>query len=189
MVQPWKTASSTPVIADRWVNLRADQCVTSAGVEISPYYVLTYPDWVHIVAITDADQLVLVEQYRHGAGVTCLEIPAGAIDPGDTDPIAAGRRELLEETGFAAEDWRVVSALYANPANQTNRVHTVLAVGARRVAHPDLEDGEAGMIVRCRPIAEVLAGLSSGVLAQSMQVSGVLLALSTAGRIRFSARL
>jgi ADP-ribose pyrophosphatase YjhB (NUDIX family) len=184
MVQPWRVLSSEPVIADRWIDLRADRCVTPAGIEIAPYYVLTYPDWVHIVAITPADELVLVEQYRHGAGATCLEIPGGAIDAADTDPIAAGRRELLEETGFAAESWQRVSALYANPANQTNRVHTVLASGARRVAAPRLEDGEVGMTVQCRPITEILAGIGSGLLSQSMQVSAVLLALSAAGRIR-----
>jgi 8-oxo-dGTP pyrophosphatase MutT (NUDIX family) len=184
MVHPWRVLSSERVIEDRWIDLRADRCVTAAGVEIAPYYVLAYPAWVHVVAITPDDELVLVQQYRHGAGLACLEIPGGVIDPTDVDPIAAGRRELSEETGFAANTWQMVSSLYANPANQTNRVHTVLAFDARPVAAPRLEHGEVGMTVQCRPVAEILAGLGSGILPQSMQVSGVLLALSAAGRIR-----
>ncbi|WP_158747514.1 hypothetical protein [Acidisphaera sp. L21] len=81
--------------------------------------------------------------------------------------------------------WHIpgVADLFA-PANQTNRVHTVLASDARRVAAPRLDHGEVGMTVQCRPVAEILAGLGSGILPQSMQVSGVLLALSAAGRIR-----
>jgi hypothetical protein len=47
--------------------LRVDHCVTPAGIEISPYYVLSYPDWVHVVGITEAGSWVLVQQYRHAA--------------------------------------------------------------------------------------------------------------------------
>ena len=185
MIQPWRTLSSKPLLHDRWIDLRADRCATAAGVEISPYYVLTYPDWVHVVALTADDCLVLVEQYRHGAASAFLELPGGVIDPGDASPLTAGERELREETGFAATGWQPVSNLHANPAIQPNRVHTVLATGAVRVAEPTLEDGEAGMTLSLVPVSTVLAGLAAGLLGQSMQVGGVLLALAKAGRISF----
>jgi 8-oxo-dGTP pyrophosphatase MutT (NUDIX family) len=185
MVKPWQTLSTRSILTDRWINLRADDCLTQSGKEIAPYYVLSYPDWVFVIALTPDDQIVLVEQYRHGAAATCLEVPAGAIEAKDVGAEAAARRELAEETGFTAEDVRIVSCLYANPANQTNRVHTVLATGCRRVAKPALEDGEDGLTVHCIPVADVLAGLGSGVLSQSMHVAGLLLGLSAAGRITF----
>ena len=185
MIQPWRTLSSTPVLQDRWIDLRSDRCATSAGVEIAPYYVLTYPDWVHVVALTADDCLVLVEQYRHGAACAFLELPGGVIDPGDASALAAGKRELLEETGYAASAWQPVSNLHANPAIQTNRVHTVVATDAIRVAERQLEDGEAGMALRLVPVATILAGLHAGLLGQSMQVGGLLLALAKAGRISF----
>ena len=183
MIQPWRTLSSTPLLRDRWIDLRADTCATAAGVEIAPYYVLTYPDWVHVAALTSDDCLVLVEQYRHGAASAFLELPGGVIDPGDASPLAAGERELREETGFAASGWQPVSSLHANPAIQANRVHTVLATDAVRIAEPTLEDSEAGMTFRLVPVATVLAGLQDGLLGQSMQVAGLLLALAKAGRI------
>ena len=184
MIKPWRTLSSEPLVHDRWINLRADRCVTPGGREIAPFYVLDYPDWVHVAALTDADELVLVEQYRHGAGVACLELPGGMMDATDADPVAAARRELAEETGFAADQWRAVTSLYPNPATQTNRIHAVLATGCRPVGEPALEDGEEGLQVRCVPVADILRDLPSGVLQQAMHVGILLLALAAAGRIK-----
>ena len=180
MVRPWQTLASRPVHSDRWIDLRADTCRTPGGTDIAPYYVLTYPDWVHVVALTLGGGIVMVEQYRHGAGAICLELPGGAVDAGDADLLAAARRELREETGFTAAAWKHVSSLYANPAIQTNRVHTVLATGCTREGEPELEAGEEGLTVRVLPVAEVRAGLRTGLLNQAMQVAGLLLALDAA---------
>ena len=181
MVKPWHTVSTRPILSDRWIDLRADTCRTPGGKEIAPYYVLTYPDWVHVVALTPDAKMVLVEQYRHGAAAVCLELPGGAVDASDAGLVAAAERELREETGFAAAGWQHVSSLYANPAVQANRIHSVLAIGCTRVGEPALEDGEEGLTVRVLPVAEVRAGLRTGLLMQSMQVAGVLLALEAAG--------
>jgi 8-oxo-dGTP pyrophosphatase MutT (NUDIX family) len=177
MVKHWQTLSSEPIIADRWIDLRADRCITASGKDIAPYYVLSYPDWVHVVALTDTNELVLVEQYRHGAASVVLELPGGAVDASDADPAAAARRELLEETGFGAQAWEPITALYPNPATQTNRVHSYLATGCHRIGAPRLEDGEEGMIVHCIPLDEIVAGLQGGVLGQAMHVASLLLAL------------
>ena len=104
MEQKWRITRSETLLKDHWVHLRADHCVTPAGIEISPYYVLSYPDWVHVVAITEFGCLVLVRQYRHAAGEFSLELPGGAVDPEDTNLEQAARRELEEETGFTASD-------------------------------------------------------------------------------------
>ncbi len=184
MAKPWRTLASEQLLHDRWINLRADRCVTPGGREIAPYYVLSYPDWVHVAALTDDDELVLVEQYRHGAGLSCLELPGGMMDAADADPVATARRELMEETGFAADRWQLVSSLYPNPATHTNRIHAVLATGCRRVGRPRLEDGEEGLTVQCLPVAHVLRDLQAGLLPQAMQIGVLLLALSAAGRIQ-----
>ncbi len=168
---------SATVLRDRWIDLRADDCRTASGQEIAPYYVLSYPDWANVVALTTDRRLVLVEQYRHAAGRVVLELPGGVVDPADAGPLAAAQRELVEETGFGAAGWRPVSSLYPNPATQTNQVHTFLATGCRPVEQPCLEAGEEGMTVRCLELEEVLAGLSTGLLGQAMHVAGLLLAL------------
>ncbi len=184
----WTVRSSSSVRQDRWIDVRADACTTASGADISPYYVLTYPDWVHIVAITADDGVVLVRQYRHAAGAFVLELPAGAIDPADPDEITAAQRELAEETGFVAGRWDKIGALYVNAATHTNRVHTFLARDAKQAGPQILEAGEQGMTVHVMPIAQVLAELPGGLLGQSMQVSGLLLALAAAGRLDLSGR-
>ena len=177
MTQPWRVDASKTVLQDRWINVRADDCVTPGGHHIAPYYVLTYPDWVHVVALTAANELVLVEQYRHGIGKSVLELPGGMIDPADATPLAAGRRELREETGHAGSTWQPLGALYPNPAIQTNRCHGFLATGCHPVSSAALEAGEEGLVVRCVPLAEVQAGLASGLLGNAMHVAALLLAL------------
>lgn len=180
---PWTLLGSTTLIEDRWIRLRADRLRTAEGAEIAPWYVLDYPDWAAVVALTEDDRIVLVRQWRHAAQAWCLELPGGVIDAEDADPVAAAQRELLEETGHAAETWRPLYAGFPNPAIQTNRLHVVLATGARPAAPVAHETGEA-ITVACLPVAEVLAGLAQGMIGQSMHVGAILLGLAAAGRIR-----
>ena len=178
----WRTLASRTILKDRWIDLRADQCVTPAGVEISPYYVLGYPDWVHIVALTPDRHIVLVQQYRHAIGVEMLELPGGCIDPADATPEQAARRELAEETGFTAARWTAISALYPNPATHANRLHIFLAQDAVARHEPRLDQGEEGLSIHIRPLDDIVAGLASGLLGQAMQVVGLLLALRAIDR-------
>lgn len=184
----WQVTSSRTVLKDRWIDLRAESCVTASGTVIEPYYVLTYPDWVHVVALTDADELVLVRQYRHGVGTTVLELPGGAADASDADMAAAARRELLEETGFGAADIQHITTLFPNPATQSNRLHIMLATGLRREAAQSLDPGEDGLVVEFVPLSVALAGLQGGLIGQAMHVAGLLLALAKAGRLTLGAQ-
>jgi 8-oxo-dGTP pyrophosphatase MutT (NUDIX family) len=178
----WSVVSSETIHADRWLNVRADTCVTTKGETVSPYYVLDYPDWVQVVAITDDDQIVLIRQYRHAAADVLLELPGGTVDPQDDNPEQAMRRELLEETGFSADEFRHVISLSPNPATHTNMVHTYLALGARLTGAQNTDPGE-DIGVELMPVSAVIAGLPSGLFQQSMHVASVVLALVAAGRI------
>ena len=183
MEPKWRTLSSTTLLKDRWINVRADQCVTPSGVEISPYYVLGYPDWVHVVALTPARDLVLVRQYRHAAGESFLELPGGGVDASDASLEQAAQRELVEETGFTAARWLKVTTLYPNPATQTNRVHTFLALNAVAEHEPQLDRGEEGLGLCVMPFETVVQGLEAGMLGQAMHVASVLLAAKVLARL------
>jgi 8-oxo-dGTP pyrophosphatase MutT (NUDIX family) len=181
---PWTTLESRTLLEDRWISLRSDRLRTATGVEIAPWYVLRYPDWGVAVALTKDDRLVLVRQWRHAAQAWCLELPGGVIDATDPDPVAAARRELREETGFGAAEWRYLYAGYPNPAIQTNRLHVTLATGAEPVAPTAHEAGES-IRVECLPVAEVLEGLGRGLIGQAMHVGAILVGLRAAGRIAY----
>lgn len=181
----WTVVASQQLLKDRWIDLRADVCRTPSGAEIAPYYVLSYSDWVHIVAITTDHQLVLVRQYRHGVGRWLTELPGGVADPQDATLAEAAARELLEETGYrVVETPHLVASLDANPATHTNRVHTFLAQGVTLERKPALETGEEGMSVCLMPMDKVVEALQSGEISQSMHVAALFLALLKAGYLR-----
>lgn len=83
-------------------------------------------DAVAIVALTDADEVLMVRQYRHPTGRELLEIPAGKIEGGE-DPLGCAQRELEEETGYRAGDWRQICSFYTSPGFCTEQLHLLLA--------------------------------------------------------------
>lgn len=180
-LRPWTVTRSERLLRDRWISLRADHCITAAGAEIAPYYVLNYPDWVHVVAIDADERLLMVEQYRHALGVMSLEVPGGGVDSEDADPLSAGRRELLEETGHGGGRWRVLTTLSPNPATHANRCHIVLAEGVQRFGSPRLEPGEE---LRLRRLAapEAVRAVLAGEVIQAMHVAALAVALTELGR-------
>ena len=178
--QHWRVTSSRIVLSDRWINVRADSCTTPRGAVLDPYYVLSYPDWVHVVALTDDDRIVLVRQYRHGAGQVSLELPSGGVDPRDPSTEAAARRELAEETGYTARSFRLVGIHSPNAATHTNRVHTYLAEGAAPHGGQSLDEGEEGMTVCPVTVQEIMSRLGDGSMIQLNHVASMLLALAAA---------
>jgi ADP-ribose pyrophosphatase len=134
--------SSRYAFADRWLRLRNDDVLLPGGRLLSSCTVFEYPDWVDVITLTAELNIVLVDQYRHAVGQMRTEFPAGAIDEGE-EPLAAIKRELLEETGYASEQWHLLGSAPVNPALQTNRIHCFLALGAHKVAEQDLDEGEA----------------------------------------------
>jgi 8-oxo-dGTP pyrophosphatase MutT (NUDIX family) len=108
---------------------------------IDPYYVLEQMPWVSILAITAEQNVLLLKEYRHGAGIVGIGLPGGGAEPGE-DPAAAARRELLEETGYAIDDLVDLGWCWANWANQDNRVHHFLARDCRRIAPPSPDPTE-----------------------------------------------
>jgi 8-oxo-dGTP pyrophosphatase MutT (NUDIX family) len=177
----WIVESSTHVFRDRWISVRADSCRTPEGAKIAPFYVLEYADWVQVVALDDQEHVILVEQYRHGLGITSLELPTGGMELTDTTPVEAAQRELAEETGFTADSWQHIATLAPNPANQNNRCHAVLALGARLSGIPNDDPTERVRVLRV-PVAEAVRLARSGAIVQALHVAALALALTAIGR-------
>ena len=175
----WRVTASRYVHKDRWIAVRADDCLTEDGVSIAPYYVLEYPDWVHVVALDADHNVLLIRQYRHGLGDFSLELPAGAMDTADTDPLAAAARELLEETGYAGA-MSLVGRTAPNPANHKNRIHTVVARNITRVAAA-ADDPTERIELLWVPAGEAIRLVLDGEMVAAIQVASLLTGLVHAG--------
>ena len=101
----WQVLASKYLIRRPWLTARRDVVRLPNGTEIPEFYVLEYPDWVNIIAVTADVEFVMIRQYRHGIDQTRYELVAGCVDPGE-DPLTAAKRELYEETGFGGGEWR-----------------------------------------------------------------------------------
>ncbi len=174
----WTVTSSEITFQDRWLTVRSDWCLTPRGAQIGPYHVVRYPNWVNVVAVTPAGDLVLAREYRHGAGEVVLGLPSGAIDAADGDEAEAAahraaNRELMEETGYAAGLLERILGAWPNPANQDNRATSFLALDlvAGGEIKPDL--GEE-IEVELHSFASVLRDLASGDLdMQAMHIAAL----------------
>ena len=175
VLKRWQVTASRYLLRDKWLTVRADDCVTENGAKVAPYYVLEYPDWAHVAAFDGDGRLLVVRQYRHALGRVCVELPGGIIEEGET-PLRAIQRELLEETGHAAESWEPLSALSPNPATPTNTLHGFLARGVTPAAAPALDATEA-VTFEFLPVPAILDMIETGEFAQAMQVATFLLAL------------
>ena len=111
------------------------------GVELDDFYILEYPDWINVIAITEKGDFVLERQYRHGTQTVEYEICAGVIEEGE-EPMIAAQRELYEETGFGGGEWSLYCVTAPNPAAMTNRNYTFLANGVRQISSQHLERTE-----------------------------------------------
>lgn len=138
------------------------------------FYGLEAPGWVNVVPITPEGQVVMVHQYRHGARAVTLETPGGMVDPGET-PAEAGARELLEETGYRADQLVDLGQVNPNPALFGNALHALVATNARRVASVVNESTEE-TVVALVPITELRERVSAGEVDHALVVAVLYLA-------------
>ena len=137
------------------------------------FHTIVCSNWVNVIAITDDNKVVMVEQYRHGIRELTLEIPGGCIDQSDADPEAAGMRELLEETGYTAENWTLLCKTHPNPALQNNVCYTFLAKGAKKIEEPKFDESGTERL-HCSLVAldEIDELIQQGKITHSLVVVG-----------------
>jgi ADP-ribose pyrophosphatase len=169
MIKPWPCIRSQSVQSFRVFSIRADTTLSPRTSVEHDFYVIETPDWVNIIPLTADHQVVMVRQYRHGSREVTLEIPGGLVDPGDT-PEGAAARELLEETGYQAEEMVKIGVANPNPAIFNNRCYTFIARNVTKARDPmpdQTEDIEAVLI----PLVDIPELIRKGKIDHAIVIS------------------
>lgn len=125
-VYHWPVVSSAELLRSRMVTVRTDK-VRFPGDQLAERDVVIHPGAVAVLTLDDADQILMIRQYRHPVGHLLWEIPAGLRDVDGEAPWATAQRELAEEAGYRARDWRVLADYYSSPGYSTERLRIFLA--------------------------------------------------------------
>ena len=113
----------------------------------------------------------MIRQYRFGVGYTTLETPGGMVDPGEDSKTAAAR-ELLDETGFASDNWSYLGAVEPNPAFHNHLCHHWLAQDVYCAQTQNLGDGES-IALEFMTEEQVRAAVVSGELKHALALSAL----------------
>jgi ADP-ribose pyrophosphatase len=165
----WERLSAQIVYECRIFSLRRQRSRFSRDQAEHDFHVIESPDWVNIVPLTAAREVVMVRQFRHGVADYTLEVPGGMIDTPDEAPILAARREMMEETGYDSDRVEPLGAIHPNPAIQSNRCHSFVAYDVRRVREPQFDSTEETEVVLV-PLAKIPALIRSGEITHALVV-------------------
>jgi ADP-ribose pyrophosphatase len=141
--------------------------------ESKPYYALRMSDYVAVVAITEACELVLVRQYRPAVERLTLELPSGHIERNET-PEHAARRELAEECGLDAQDIQLLGTLLSDTGRNENRVWCYFAGALKPCASFVPEPGVERVLVPAIKMSDLIA---KGEFDFSLHVAALMLAV------------
>jgi 8-oxo-dGTP pyrophosphatase MutT (NUDIX family) len=133
---PDRVLLETPVVT---ITTGPVQCKRSG--KQKDFYLFHFPDWVNVLALTPEHDMIMIRQFRYGSNRIEIEIPGGMVNDKEA-PMAAGCRELLEETGYVGSNARIIGKVCPNPAIQRNYCYTVLVENAVKEAEPSMDDME-----------------------------------------------
>jgi len=162
----WEELKSSVEYRASIFTVRKDRARSPESGREHDFDILEAPDWVNVIATTDAGDVVLIRQYRLGTKEVTTEIPGGMVEA-DESPLQAARRELAEETGFTADHWEQIGVVEPNPAFMTNRTYTFIARGARLTAEPQQDPNEE-IEVEERPLAEIPGLMQDGTIKHAL---------------------
>jgi 8-oxo-dGTP pyrophosphatase MutT (NUDIX family) len=165
----WREIRRQRLVDCRIFDVERSEAESPVDGSIHDFYRVLSTDWVQIIPLTAADQVVMVRQYRHGSSSVTLEIPGGLIDPGEA-PGDAAIRECLEETGYQAAAVHPLGAINPNPAIHAHKLHSFFARDVRKVA--DIQNTSREYTeVELVPLAGLAERLRAGDIDHSLVVA------------------
>ncbi len=177
----WKLLSEKTRFKIPWWSIVERNFVTPNGKKIK-WFAVKKPNAVCVFCLTKKGKVVAIRYFRPAIQKVIFDLPTGFINKGET-PLQAAKRELLEETGFAAEKFFPLGAYAGNAAGDTLSLHCFLATGGKKVSLQNLDHGEE-IQVKLFSLRQLMEKVNSRQLLDSTRVSVVFLALQKMGKIR-----
>jgi 8-oxo-dGDP phosphatase len=175
--EQWPVVSSAELLRGRLISVRADK-VRMPDNQIAEREVVLHPGAVGVLALDDSDRILLIRQYRHPVRRLLWEIPAGLRDVAGEDPFRTAQRELLEEAGYRARDWRVLVDYFSSPGFSTERLRVYLARDLELVPEAERDfvphDEEAFLVTSWLPLEAAVAKVFAGELHNGVTALGIL---------------
>ncbi len=129
-----KTVNTEPIFEGKIISVQVDEVELPNG-ELAKREIVRHPGAVGLIALTDENKIVMVEQYRKPLERSLLEIPAGKLEPGE-EPAVTAERELEEETGYRAGKMEYISSFYTSPGFANEIIHLYLATELEKLENP-----------------------------------------------------
>jgi 8-oxo-dGTP pyrophosphatase MutT (NUDIX family) len=176
----WTTRATRTVYENRWIHVREDEVTGPHGDGIYGVVRMQHPA-VFVVALDEADRVCLIELDRYTTGRS-VEVPAGGSD--GEDPLVAAQRELLEETGVSASDWRFLGRMNALNGIADAPEHVFLARGLTMADATTSQREEGIDAVRWVPFAETLRLIADAEITDGETIAALAFAGIRLGRFR-----
>jgi 8-oxo-dGTP pyrophosphatase MutT (NUDIX family) len=170
MQNPWHTLSSRTIYRNPWLALREDKVIRPDGAE-GVYSVVEMRPSCGIVAVNEDNQIALVGQWRYVHNKYSLEIPTGGSEQDET-PLAAAKRELLEETGLTAGNWTGLGSIDNSNGATTDVAHLFLA--RNLTAGQPVPQGDEQVELHWMPFADAVLAVMNGKITESVSVAAIL---------------
>ena len=177
MIFEEKKISSERIYEGAILNVRRDKVTAVAGEAYRE--IIEHNGAVAMVPITEEGNIIMVEQFRYACGRAVLEIPAGKIDAGETDPAAVAARELREETGYTADNIMLLGKINTSAAYSEEMI-SVYAMTGLTPGEQQLDDDEALNVIEM-PFKEAYDMAASGKLIDAKTIAALLMAKEQLG--------
>ena len=168
-----KTIDSNEAFSGRLLKLRVDKVELPNG-RITTREIIVHRGAVAAVPMIDADNVILIRQFRHAAGEALLEIPAGTLEVGET-PVDCVHRELHEEIGYRSHRMTPMFSSYLAPGYSSEMLHTFLAEDLEKMPTQKLEEDEFIELVEV-PLEKAIDMITQGRIKDAKSICGLLMA-------------
>jgi len=174
--ESWPVVSADEQLRNWLITVRTDK-VRMPDDHYAERSVVTHLGAVAVLALDDAERVLMIRQYRHPVGHLLWEIPAGLRDTAGESLLATAQRELLEETGYRARDWHTLVDYFSSPGFTTERIRIFLARGLEKAdGHDDYEreHEEKFIVTGWVDLTEAVGLVLAGKLHNGAAITGIL---------------